>query len=58
MKTTRTKPEDLTIKVTLTIPASLVQRLDAHAEAERRTRSNAAALLLERALPLPPRQAG
>lgn len=38
------------MRLTLTIPAAVVARLDEHAQAERRSRSNAAALLLERAL--------
>lgn len=37
-------------QVTMTLPAILVRRLDAHAREETRSRSNAAALLLERAL--------
>lgn len=38
------------LKVTIQLPAELVQALDTHAATERRSRSNAAALLLERAL--------
>jgi hypothetical protein len=37
-------------QVTLTLPAGLIRRLDEHAANERRSRSNAAALLIERAL--------
>ncbi len=37
-------------KVTLSLPASVRQRLDAYASSERRSRSNAAAVLLAEAL--------
>lgn len=49
---TRKQPETAggAVKVTITLPPDLVRRLDALADAERRTRSNAAAVLLERAL--------
>lgn len=43
-------PQRASIPVTLTIPAELLAELDAHAAAEQRSRSNAAAVLLARAL--------
>ena len=45
-----TPAEPGTAQVTLTLPRALLTDLDGHARAERRTRSNAATLLLERAL--------
>jgi predicted transcriptional regulator len=45
-----------TLQVSMRLPASLVRRLDELAEQERRSRSNAVVLLLERALEA--RQAG
>jgi len=44
------KPDANMPQVTLTFPAGLLRRLDDHAATERRSRSNAAALLIERAL--------
>lgn len=48
-----TQKPDAPVKVTLSLPADVVRRIDERAEAERRTRSNAAAVLLERALAEP-----
>lgn len=54
----RASDADGPVKVTLSLPAEIVRRVDALAEAERRTRSNAAAVLIERGLDDAPRQAG
>jgi hypothetical protein len=39
-----------TVQVTITLARGVVRRLDEHAKDQRRTRSNAASLLIERAL--------
>jgi hypothetical protein len=44
------RSEDTTVQVTITLARGVVRRLDEHAKEQRRTRSNAASLLLERAL--------
>lgn len=38
------------VKITVSLPAEIVERLDAHAEADRRSRSNALLVILESAL--------
>lgn len=48
-KKPQSEPED-TKQLTITVPATLIPKLDEHARKERRSRSNAAAVLLQDAL--------
>lgn len=55
----KSPPTDGLMNVSASLPAELVARIDAHAELEQRSRSNAIAVLLARALGAEqPRQAG